>query len=118
MDDCWVGVPSQHEPRSFYYNVAAFNACSITHPPPYNDGVFPKPYTSSYTWTHFRDQIVGLARCGVSKPLILEECMSAPWLLSLLHSYGIKLYKGDRRTCDWRGEKFVNVIYDILWPML
>jgi hypothetical protein len=118
MDSQWFIIPFLLSSRSVTINTTHWSLCHIDLPPPLNDTRYPPPYTTSYTWTHFRDQMLQLIACGVKKPLILEECMTHPWLNALLQNFGVNMYAADGKTSGWRTERFVDVIYDILWPIL
>jgi hypothetical protein len=119
MDNEWYIVPFLLSSRSVTVNTTHWQkVCHMDLPPPYNNTRYPPPYSSNYKWPDFRDQMLQLVQCGVKKPLILEECMTHPWLTALLQNFRINLFAADGKTSGWRTEAFVDVMYDIVWPWL
>jgi hypothetical protein len=112
-----LGTPFLHSTRSMTINTTTYGICGISLPPPFNDTRYPLPYSKTYTWVEFRDEAVALAQCGVKKPIIMEECMTVPWIQSLLHAFKIYILNADLKTCGLRNNKTINIIVDYLVPI-
>lgn len=112
LDGAWVGIPWLLSARSSTHNMTTYARCGIPVPPPWGN-------MTTYTWKAQSDAMVKLAQCGVKKPMILEECMTHPWLVSILHDRQVYVYEENNPLrSGWRDEAFVDAVFDIVWPFL
>lgn len=71
-----------------------------------------------WTFEALRDHMDFYASQGVQKPLVEQECMLFPFVVSLGQAHGVNLVNSDGTTTAWDSDDFASLLLDILWPMM